>query len=266
MIIQQLAVVLPAYNEAEGLPGFLAEISEAVAPVALSVTVVVVDDRSTDGTADAVGALAVGNTIKIVTNDVNRGHGPTALRAYRAGLATGADVVLHVDGDGQFIATEISELLKRLSGHDGVRGVRRFRGDPWFRRALTRAVYLVTFLLARRRVPDVNSPLRAYRREALEQLLKAVPSDSVIPHVHFSINERRCGLSVATVGVRSIPRRGGDPSGTMWGSGARFTWMPPRRLRRFVRRAAWELLTYRVRLSWHTTAAKRSPMAPVDER
>ena len=57
MQLDHLAVVMPAYNEVEGLPGFLAETRTHLAPLARRLSLVVVNDRSTDGTGEMLRAL-----------------------------------------------------------------------------------------------------------------------------------------------------------------------------------------------------------------
>lgn len=176
---------------------------------------------------------------------VNRGHGPTALAAYRAGLAVDPEVLVHVDGDGQFLGSDFPRLIGALTAADAdvVHGVRDGRTDPWYRRALTGAVGLMIAVAAGRRIPDVNTPLRAYRPDALRALIEAVPADATVPHVHFSLAEARAGFRVRYLRVASIPRRGESATGTMWGRGAGVT-LPPKRLRAFVRTAlgeAWRL-------------------------
>jgi len=244
-----VAVVMPAFNEAEGIGGFLAEIVDALSPHTHRLSVRVLDDRSTDGTADAVRVVAETSSadIQVTTAEANRGHGPSALAAYREGLALGPDVVLHVDGDGQFLGPDIAAVLVALDGVDVVHGDRRGRDDPWFRKVLTALVGSAVSLLARHRIADANTPLRVYRPAALELLLESVPADALVPHVHFSIAERRARLTVAEVPVRSIPRRGSVATGTMWGTTRRSPVLPSRRLLSFARRAAAEFVRIEVR-------------------
>ncbi|MGN7861666.1 glycosyltransferase family 2 protein [Microbacterium sp. 22303] len=235
-----LAVVMPAYNEAEGIGGFIDEIRTAVAPLAERVSFVVADDRSTDGTATALAGLP---DVDVQTQPANRGHGPTALAAYRAGLALSPDALVHVDGDGQFLGSEIASAVRALSstGADVVHGVRHSRTDAWYRRLLTAGVRLLTGAIVGRGVPDVNTPLRVYRPEALQILVNAVPSDALVPHVHFSLGEVRAGFAVRYLRVRSIPRRGSSSTGTMWGKVARPS-LPPKKLVLFALsalREAW---------------------------
>lgn len=248
MQLHHLAVVMPAHNEAEGLPGFLAEIAEHVAPLADRVSIVVVNDVSTDSTAEVLAALLETSPgLTVVTAAVNRGHGPTALAAYRAGLALEPDAIVHVDGDGQFEGKDFPALVSALDDADVVHGVREHRTEPWYRRVLTGSVGLVVAVATGTRIPDVNTPLRAYRPEALSRLLELVPEEALVPHVHFSLAESRLGLRVRHVTVRSIPRRGSAATGSMWGEQAKQPMLPPPRLRDFSRRAALELWQYSLR-------------------
>lgn len=248
MLLHHLAVVMPAHNEAEGLPGFLAEIREHVAPLADRVSVIVVDDLSTDATLEVLAVIGLDwPGLSVIPSPVNRGHGPTALAAYRAALALGPDAVVHVDGDGQFEGKDFPPLIRALDDADVVHGVRQHRTDPWFRRGLTACVGLVIALATGRRIPDVNTPLRAYRPAAIAQLVELVPADALVPHVHFSLAESRLGLRVRYVRVRSIPRRGSVANGTMWGDQPKQPMLPPARLREFSRRAAVELWQYSLR-------------------
>ncbi len=242
--LQHLVVVMPAYNEAEGLPGFLDEILEQVTPLAQRVSLVVVNDRSTDQTASVLTSLEKELPgLVVVDAEVNRGHGPTALAAYRAGLALNPDALVHVDGDGQFLGTDFPRLVRALeqTGVDVVHGVRGNRTDPWFRTVLTGCVGMLAAIAVGRRIPDVNTPLRAYRPAAIAQLLSLVPEDALVPHVHFSLAEQRLGFAVRYCRVRSIPRRGSIATGTMWGEAHALPKLPPKRLREFSARAIAEV-------------------------
>lgn len=247
MHLPALTVVMPAYNEAQGLPGFVREVAEAVRPHTETLRIVVVDDRSTDDTGRVLEELARElSELIVVRSPKNKGHGPTALAAYRAGLETEPDAVLHVDGDGQFVGEDFPRVLHALDGVQAVHGVRTGRDEPWFRRALTGAVGVGVTLLAHGRVPDVNTPLRLYRTATLRRLLDVCPPDALVPHVHFSIAEQRHRVPRAFVDVRSIPRRGGSSTGTMWGTAGARPKLPPRRLIRFSVRAAAEVWRYDV--------------------
>lgn len=245
MRLNHLAVVMPAYNEAAGIPSFVREVHESLAPLAERLDIIVVDDRSTDATAAVLGALAKKLPgLSVITADANRGHGPTALAAYRAGLERHPDLIVHVDGDGQFTGTDLARAVSAAvgTGADVVHGVRVGRADPWFRRMLTACVGTLAMVAVGRRIPDVNTPLRVYRPATLEALVESVPVEASVPHVHFSLAEARRSDVVRYLRVASLPRRGGQEQGTMWGAAPQHApRLPPKRLRQFTRRAAVEL-------------------------
>jgi glycosyltransferase involved in cell wall biosynthesis len=261
LTISRLVIVMPAYNEAEGIAGFIAEVTDAVAALADTVQVVVADDRSTDDTASSLSALP---GVHVETQPANRGHGPTALAAYRAGLDLDPDVLVHVDGDGQFYGRDLARIVDTLvrTDADVVHGVRTGRTDAWYRTALTFCVRMLVATAAGRPIPDVNTPLRAYRPAAARALVEALPADAQVPHVHFSFAEARGGFDVRYIRVASIPRRGASASGTMWGRATRL--LPPPRLRALMRDALVELWRLSLRPGAPLRAIRRP--APVGGR
>ena len=132
-----IAVVMPAYNEADGIGQFISEIAAAFFDTGMSIAIFVADDCSTDETCAVAAAAADSNgvTLTCVANEANGGHGPTSLSAWRLGLASGAGIVLHVDGDGQYRGTELVEVANAAQGRDGAIGIRATRSDPWYRKA-----------------------------------------------------------------------------------------------------------------------------------
>ncbi len=247
MSFEHIAVVMPAYNESDGIGGFIEEIIHSLQETCDRLEVIVADDRSTDATASVIAELTLPGVV-VQTQPANRGHGPTALAAYRAGLATAADVIVHVDGDGQFIGTDIARVVAALEAEDAdvVHGVRRGREDPWYRRTLSAGLRLLVRPFAGRGVPDINTPLRAYRPDTLAALVDAVGPDALVPHVHFSLAEARVRMRVRYVPVRSLPRRGAETTGTMWGTSGQ-PLLPPARLREFARDALAELWSLSLR-------------------
>lgn len=216
-----VAVAIPAFNEADGIGEFLVEIDAALAPSVSSLVLIVADDASSDDTAAVVAAAAEKTSarIELLRSDRNRGHGPALLDAYRAAVAEHADVVLQVDGDGQFLGADLRRLLVLvMDGADSVCGVRRFRYDPWVRMVLTRL--LRTYIAVSFGVPtrDANCPLRGYRTELLEQLLPAVPEAALVPNLYLTVLAARRGHTMVEVDVSHRVRRGASATGSTWTS------------------------------------------------
>lgn len=226
-----IAVAIPAYNEADGIGGFLRELDESLA-TDWSATLVVVDDASRDGTAAVVQDMAASlrAELKVVRSSSNRGHGPTVLEAYREALATGADYILQVDGDGQFYADDISRLwLPVEAGADASTGIRMARTDPWFRRATSRVLRLYLRLAFGVAVRDPNCPFRLYRRQVLAEVLREIPEDALVPNVYLTAMAKRSGFALSEVPVRHRVRRGDPMEGSTWGP-RRVRLLPPKRL------------------------------------
>ncbi len=246
-----IAFAIPAYNEADGIVGFLREVDERFKDWDGAVTYVVVDDRSTDGTPDALERArpALAGKLHVVTMDDNRGHGPAVVRAYREAIATGADLVLQVDGDGQFDGRDVRRIADDLvhSGADVAIAKRRDRRDPWFRKVLTRVLRLYLQQRAGLQVMDPNCPLRAYQSRVLETLLAGVPSAATVPNVYLAVLGDRAGLPTSELIVEHLDRRGDSAQGTMWGRRQRRLAIP-KRLIIFVWRAFVECRQFMTRI------------------
>src|SRR5262249_15210776 len=109
-------VVVPAYNEAGNVAALLAQIRERVEPFAQRWRIVVVDDGSTDGTAEECARAAAGAPIEVVRHERNLGPGA----AFRTGFlhvlqsAQPLDVVVTVEGDQTSDASILPRLLHRV--------------------------------------------------------------------------------------------------------------------------------------------------------
>jgi dolichol-phosphate mannosyltransferase len=228
-----VAFAIPAYNEADGIGDFLREIDAAFEDWAGDVTFVVVDDCSTDATLDVVKGLAsqMRSDVRALTMPANSKHGPTVLRAYTEAVALRPDLVIQVDGDGQFSGRDVRRLADdlRSSGADVALACRRERRDPWFRKVLTRSLRLYLRRRANVRALDPNAPLRGYRSTALSMLLPEIPVGAAVPNVYLTVLSESNQLATVELVVEHLERRGG-PQGTMWGQQRRKLGIPKRLL------------------------------------
>ena len=169
----QLSVVIPAFDEAQSLPGLLERLVVQLDALDGATEVIVVDDGSRDGTASAVEALALPG-VRVERLRVNRGKS-AALRT-GLGVAKGEVIVL-MDADGQDDPAELPRLLAALDGAEGeaneldlVTGRRAQRNDRAAKRLPSR---LYTWTTARvTGVPgrDFNSGFKAMRRDVARDL------------------------------------------------------------------------------------------------
>lgn len=105
--MQDFAIVIPAYNEAATVRG-IAERSLAQCP-----RVIVIDDGSTDGTAEQLDGLAV----TLLVNETNSGKAASLLRGLKLAVEQGAQAVITLDADGQHRPEDIPAFLAAASEH-----------------------------------------------------------------------------------------------------------------------------------------------------
>lgn len=244
--VTSVALAIPAYNEADGIAGFLTDMDAVLNECSDQHWFVVVNDVSTDNTIEVLESLApqLTGTLIAETNAVNSGHGPTVLNAYRRALETGADWILQVDGDGQFEAEDIELLFRHAeAGAAIVTGERTVRFDPWYRTVVTKSLRLAlkaAFKVERR---DINCPFRLYRSDVLPGILDQVPDDSLTPHVLMAVLEDRNPARHVEIPVQHRPRRGDTEVGTTWGDAKNL--VIPKKLLIFLKDALVQLNTFR---------------------
>ena len=244
--VSSVALAIPAYNEADGIAGFLTDMDAVLDACSDQHWFVVVNDVSTDNTAEVLASLDgdLAGTLVAVTNEVNSGHGPTVLNAYRRALETGADWILQVDGDGQFEAEDIELLFRHAqAGAAIVTGEREVRFDPWYRKAVTGALPLALRTMFKVDRRDINCPFRLYRADVLPAILDQVPADSLTPHVLMTVLEDRSGHRHVEIPVQHRPRRGDTEVGSTWGDAKNL--LIPKKLLIFLKDAAIQLAAFR---------------------
>lgn len=167
-----LSIILPAKNEAAGLrqvlPGLLALFPEA--------EVIVVDDGSTDDTAD----VATQHGVRVLSSPYSMGNGAAIKRGVR--VARG-EIVILMDADGQHDPALIPKLLEQLEkGYDMVVGARDGSGQASAGRSLANAFYnrLASWMTGHR-IMDLTSGFRAARTERFRQFLHLLPNGFSYP-------------------------------------------------------------------------------------
>jgi dolichol-phosphate mannosyltransferase len=201
-----LSLVLPAYNEAEGIGPAVTEADAALGQFADDYEILVVDDGSQDDTAAIVAELAHERSrVRLLRHDGNRGYGA----ALRTGFeAARGERVAFTDADGQFDLAELERLVAASNRTPIVVGYRVDRKDPWRRRFFSWGYNQIVRWLIGTGVRDCDCALKVFRRDALRRLLP----DST----HFFVNTemlaraRQSGVPVVEVGVTHRPRRHGQ--------------------------------------------------------
>jgi dolichol-phosphate mannosyltransferase len=202
---RRLSLVLPAFNEEEGIRQAVAEADAALATLAEEYEIVVVDDGSADGTAAAVASEATRRPrVRLVRHATNLGYGA----ALRTGFeAARFDLVAFSDADCQFFPGDLGRLLPLTDEAPIVVGRREGRQDGRLRRLLSWGYNLLTRTLLGTRVRDCDCAMKVFRRDVLRQLLPE--STGYLVNVEMLTRARRLQLLVKEIGVRHRPRMHG---------------------------------------------------------
>lgn len=200
----ELSVILPAYNEVQRLPPYLAAIREYFNGLDLPHEVIVVDDGSDDGTADLVRHAAIDwPELRLLRHAVNRGRG----QAIRTGVeASDGRRILYADADGATPIEQEQGLRAALEdGADAAVGSRRLTGTS-VRRQLHRALIGTAFsslvrLLVGTPVRDTQCGFKMFRRETILELLRWCDDPGYLLDVELLAVAGRLGFRVVEVPV-----------------------------------------------------------------
>jgi Glycosyl transferase family 2 len=191
-------VVLPAYNEGAALPHVLDELGEYLDR---SYEVLVVDDGSTDDTAD----VAERYPVRLVQHGSNQGKGV----AIRTGIseAQGENVVI-MDADATYPVPAIKEMVDLLDDHDLVRGIRESETDsmPAVNRVGNWIFNKLLAISHGLEGTDHLSGLYAMRRSAAVRLGTEARGFDI--ETEIGIKARTRGLREATIPISYLPRVG----------------------------------------------------------
>ncbi|QEG37267.1 glycosyltransferase [Bythopirellula goksoeyrii] len=200
-----ISLVLPAYNEAATIQQAVDEAVAALSELTHDFEVLVVDDGSTDATAELVNQAA-GKLpqVRLLRQPQNLGYGAALRRGFSEATK---QLVGFTDADCQFDLTELDRLVMLARDYDIVTGYRIDRQDPWLRRMYSAGYNVLVRNLLGTRVRDCDCALKLFHREVLAQL--PITTDGFLINAEMLSQARQLDLSIVEVGVSHRPRAGG---------------------------------------------------------
>lgn len=209
MSSRRLVAIVPAWNEAGAIAGVVDEVKSMDA----TIEVVVVDDASSDDTAE----IAAARGATVLRLPFNVGIGGAVQTGFRYALAEGYERAVRLDGDGQHDASQISKILAPIEAGEAdlVIGSRFVDPGGAYRPPLARRLGIRVFArlvstLGRQRVTDTTSGFVALDRAGIELFALEYPHD--YPEVEATLVALRSGLRLAQVQVEMRERTTGTSS------------------------------------------------------
>jgi glycosyltransferase involved in cell wall biosynthesis len=164
----KVSIVIPAYNEAENLTLLLDAIKKAVGPLDDKWEIIIINDGSTDNSAEVLARLRAENpSVRVLEMVKNAGQTSGFDAGFKA--ATG-DVVVTMDADLQNDPADIPRLLALIGEYDVVAGIRRKRNDTLVRRVSSKVGNWVRNKITRDNIIDTGCSLKAFKRDKLHGL------------------------------------------------------------------------------------------------
>lgn len=167
----EVTVVIPAYNEEGSISAQIEGVRSVMERTHWKYDLIVVDDGSTDRTAEQAGR----HEVRLIRLPENRGYGA----ALKAGIsAARSEYVVIIDADGTYPCEAIPALLARAGQYDMVVGARTGPNVeiPLLRRPAKWLLAKLASYLAERPIPDLNSGLRVLRKSLVERFGHILPS------------------------------------------------------------------------------------------
>lgn len=200
----KLVIQIPCLNEAATLPATLADLPREIPGIDVIETLVI-DDGSTDGTAEVARAHGVTQVLRFTRR---KGLAAAFMAGLDAAVKRGADFIVNTDADNQYSGRDIAALLAPvLRGEaDIVIGDRNIPVQAymsWSRKLLQRVGSWVVRQVSRTSVPDTTSGFRAYTREAAMRTVIVSEFSYTLESIIQAGNKR---LAIAHVPVATNPR------------------------------------------------------------
>ncbi|MGD8717105.1 MAG: glycosyltransferase family 2 protein [Desulfobacterales bacterium] len=205
------SIIIPVYNEGQTIGNLVSDIKSRYPHF----DIVVIDDGSTDNTADAAqsaGAI-------VYSHPYNIGNGAAIKSGIR--VATG-DILVFLDGDGQHDPEDIEGLIRHIPEFDMVVGARSLSDQASIGRALGNKAYnWFASYVAKFAVKDLTSGFRAVKSNVAKNFLYLLPNTYSYPTT-LTLGVLRSGLSVKYVPIKTKKRKSGKSNIKIIQDGVRF--------------------------------------------
>lgn len=207
-------VVIPTYNEIENIHGII----HAVLNADERINVLIVDDNSPDGTAEAVKAMQqTNNRILLMERPGKMGLGTAYCQGFAHVISLGYDIIMEMDADFSHDPADIPRFLKEIETHDLIIGSRYCNGVnvvnwPLSRLILSYSANIYTRIITGMPIMDATGGFKCFRAASLSKIdfsqirsngyafqiemnYRLWTSGAKIKEIPIIFNDRRSGVS-----------------------------------------------------------------------
>lgn len=204
-----ISFVIPAYNEADNIPGVLKACLETSKSLSTAFEIIVVDDGSIDGTSEEVTSVQRNNPeVVLIKHEKNLGIAQTVRDGFAAARFSH---IFYTDADAQFDPDDIKHLLPYADKYDFVVGYRAQRADP-FNRKLNAWLYNLSLrVLLRIPIRDIDCAFKLIKTDSLRSLNAS--SNSAFYFAELINAAVRSGMTFYEIPVNHYPRQNGMQTG-----------------------------------------------------
>jgi len=206
---KSLSIFFPAYNEEANAKKSVEEAIQVAKKITNDYEVIVVDDGSSDRTAQIINQLAKNNShVVAVHHKKNQGYGGALITGIKKSCN---DLIFFSDIDLQFNLGELTKFIPYIDKYDVVIGYRNPRKDPFMRLANAWGWKTLINMLFHLEVKDIDCAFKLFNHRVFDKI--QVHSRGAMISAEMLIRIKRAGFSIKELPVKHYPRVAGSPTG-----------------------------------------------------
>ncbi len=220
----KVSVVIPAYNEEATINELIDKVISVDLPLAMEKEIVIVNDGSTDQTAQCLDFYATNPKVKVVHQSPNAGKTRALVVGMQAALG---DIILIQDADLEYSPDDYQKLLTPILAEDmlvvyGSRFKGSIVGMTWINRMANIVSNLTFTLLYGVRLTDINTCYKVFKKEALDGI--TIVSQQFTFETEITAKFLRKGYKILEVPISYKARSSQEGKKIRWGSALKMYW------------------------------------------
>ena len=213
--MSKILVLVPTYNEAESIKILLTRLDQACSTLTdHGIDVLIIDDKSPDGTADIANSLGI-KRLSILRRNSKNGLGPAYIAGFKYGLEQDYDFFVEMDADLSHQPEELGALFKDISAQNFVIGTRWMPGGsvvnwPRKRQLISRMGTRYASLALGLPFRDLTSGYRVIPKSFLKMInLDLIETKGYGFQIEMAMLANKLGFSIKEVPITFVERENG---------------------------------------------------------